>query len=65
MARTNEERIRAERVGVKRQVDLHERKHGQKDTIWHTTLKRLDKEIAEIDKKKRKKKKVEKENNDG
>lgn len=59
------ERLKKERVGVRRQVDLHENKHGQADTIWHTILKRLDKDIAEIEKKKRKKKQIEKENNDG
>ena len=65
MARTNEERIRAERVGVQRQVDLFERKHGQYDTIWHTTLKRLDKDLERIERKKKPKKKIEKEENDG
>ena len=57
MARTNEELLRAERIGVQRQVDLFERKHGQTDTIWHTTLKRLDKEIARIEQEKKPKKK--------
>lgn len=65
MARTNEERIRAERVGVQRQVDLAERKHGQTDTIWHTTLKRLDDELEKIEQKKKKRKKIVKENTDG
>ena len=58
MARTNEEFLRAEREGVQRQVDLFERKHGQTDTIWHTTLKRLDKEIAKIEQKKKPKEKI-------
>lgn len=67
MARTNEEHLRAEREHVKGQVDLFERKFKQTDTIWHTTLKRLDKAISEIEKKKKKKvkKKIVKENNDG
>ena len=55
MARTDEERLRAEREHVRGQVDLFERKFKQFDTIWHTTLKRLDKAIAKIEKKKKKK----------
>jgi len=46
-------------------VDLFERKFKQFDTIWHTTLERLDKTIAEIEKKKKVKKKTVKENYDG
>ena len=67
MARTDEERLRAEREHVKGQVDKFERKFKQFDTIWHTTLKRLDKAIAKIEKgkKKRTEKKIVKENNDG
>ncbi len=64
MARTNEERLRTERERVKRQVNLFERKRKQFDTIYHATLKRLDKEIEKIEQKK-KKKKVKKENTDG
>ena len=66
MARTNEEQLRAEREHVRGQVDLFDRKFKQHDTIWHTTLKRLNKTIAEIEKRKKvKKKKIEKENYDG
>ena len=58
MARTNEEQLRAEREHVRGQVDLFDRKFKQHDTIWHTTLKRLNKTIAEIEKKKKPKSKL-------
>ena len=65
---TKLQRLQNERVTVKRQVDLFERKYKQSDTIWHTTLKRLDKDIAKLKSKKTtitKKKLVQKETNDG
>ena len=64
---TKLQRLQNELVTVRRQVDLFERKYKQFNTGWHTTLKRLNKDIAKLSKKTtiEKKKLVQKETNDG
>lgn len=54
---TKLERLKEERKLVQRQVDLFEKKYKNFDTSWHKTLKRVNKEIAKLEKKKKPKSK--------
>ena len=56
---TKLEKLKAEKREVQKQVDLFERKYKNFNTGWHRTLKRINKEIAKLES--RKKKKIEKE----
>ena len=64
---TKLERLKIERDRAKEQVERFERKYKNFNTVWHSILTRVNKEIAKLEARKKppKKKIVEKENNDG